>query len=195
MHKLPRVLQRLTEAAILGVVLLAVFVLVGSLFTPSGLDIPVRFTPDSTVYSITSSAWGAGTILDSVGTVRFDNPDGALEILYAIAVVVYLAVVGIVLVLLRRLLRSIANGNTFTRESAISLTWIGATVALFGVVEPAVQTLTTSIAANNMIVQGIELSQRFSLNLTAIFSGLIILVLGEAFRHGAALQADADLTV
>ena len=48
---------------------------------------------------------------------------------------------------------------------------------------------------HNLVIQGVELNVKSSFHLSGIFIGLVILVLAEIFRHGAALQEEQNLTV
>jgi hypothetical protein len=195
LRKLPRVLQRLTETALILVAVATVVVLIAVAVTDIGLDIPIQFTPDPDAYTLTSDSWGSGTILDGQGLTRFENRDGGLVALFLIAVLVYSVPAVLLLGLLRRFLRAVADGNPFTRENALAMRWIGLIVIIFGLVVQALQSVAAVVAMNTLTTEGIHIEARLTPDFAVVFVGLVVLVLAEAFVHGTNLQADADLTI
>ncbi|BCV24402.1 DUF2975 domain-containing protein [Gelria sp. Kuro-4] len=112
---------------------------------------------------------------------------GALLPLFA----VYL----IIIYQLRKILATLVAETPFTAANATHIWWIGITVIVGSVVKSIVVTAFGFFFAQNIPVPGVDFGARLSLDFTPIFLGLVILVLAEIFRQGAALQEEQDLTV
>lgn len=192
---LPRILQRLTEVTIVVVLAITGFVVIATMVTDAGLDMPIEFTPDVGSYTIASDSLGSGTILDAVGTARFEDRDAALTVAYLSGVLVYMVPSVALLALLRRFLRHIADGKPFERDNALVLRWIGLIIIGFGVLAQSLRMLMVVVAMNTLTTEGIHLEARLDPDLTVVFIGLVVLVIAEAFRRGTQLQSDVDLTV
>lgn len=194
-NRLPAVLERLTGIAIVLVVLVSVVVLVAAFFTDGGLDLPVQFAPEPESHSVTSDAWGQGTIHDATGLVRFEERDAALVSLSVANTLFYMVPAIALLFLLRRFLRTLASGEPFVGENARTLRWIGSIAIVFGLVAEGLQTTMAVAAMNSFATEGVHLEARFVPDLSVVFIGLVLLAVAEAFRRGTDLQADSDLTI
>ena len=193
--RLPKVLQRLTEVAIAVTILAAVVVLLVTAFADVPLDAPVEFTPDEDTYSLSSDAWGSGTILEAVGTARFTERSASLVALWAAAVLTYAVSAITLLVLLRRILQSVSAGTPFVEANARRIRAIGNLIPVFGLLIQALHWATALVTMDTVAAEGLHIRASLSPNLTYLFIGLVIIALGEVFRYGSQLQADVDLTV
>ena len=194
-QRLPRILQRLVEAAMVLVAMVTVIVLIAVAVTDGGLGVPIQFSLDPDTHSVTSESWGTGTVVDGQGVARFSHRSASLVVLFVGAVLTYSVPIVVLLFLLRRFLRAVADGRPFARENAIVMRWIGLIVIVFGVVAQALQSTSAVIAMNTFATEGIHLEASLVPDFALVFTGLVVLVLAEAFRYGSELQAEADLTV
>lgn len=194
-NRLPRVLQRLTELGIAVTIVVAVVVLVATAFADAPLDAPMQFTPDEDTYSLTSDAWGSGTILEAAGTVRFTESSASLVTLWVAAILIYAASAIALLALLRSILQAVAAGTPFVERNARRIRAIGILIPVFGLLIQALQWATALVTMNTVAAEGLHIRASLTLNLTYLFIGLVIVALAEVFRYGSHLQTDADLTV
>lgn len=194
-NRLPKVLQRLTEVAIAVTIVAAVVVFVATVLADTPLDAPIQFTPDEATYTLASDTWGSGTILDAVGVARFAERSASLFALWSAAVLVYAVAAITLLVLLRRILQSVAAGTPFVEGNASRIRAIGILIPVFGFLIQALQWATALVTMNTVVAEGLHIEASLTLNLTYLFIGLVVVALAEVFRYGSHLQADVDLTV
>jgi uncharacterized membrane protein YidH (DUF202 family) len=106
--------------------------------------------------------------------------------------------------LFRRVFRSVERRDVFTLNNVRYLRWIGALIALGGVLMQVTiiwqSTATLAFARSNLAIEGISFlpSHRVGTWLgpvQAIVLGLIVIVLAEVFNQGVVLKQDSDLTV
>ncbi|MDF1594839.1 MAG: DUF2975 domain-containing protein [Acidimicrobiia bacterium] len=200
--RLPRLLRGFTTFAIalLTVVTVAIVVfatvLIGTDESGSAeLAVPIQFKIDSDAYSLTSDGWGDGTIIRASGEANFDDPGIGLAIAAGGTILAGLAAAFIALILMRRIFSTMMVGTPFLPENARRIRWLGYMVIGGALVEQIIEIGLGLLVLNSISSTGLDIDYHFDLNLAAVFVGLIILALAEVFRHGTALQADADLTV
>ncbi|MGH6956018.1 MAG: DUF2975 domain-containing protein [Caulobacteraceae bacterium] len=114
-----------------------------------------------------------------VGLVAAANLTGALLWLIGVAAIVQR---------LRRIFGALTAGDPFHPANVRRLRVIALVLAL-------VEIDTYAFAALDRFVFKTPSPERFSLNLTAWFAVLVIVVLAEVFREGARLRRDAELTI
>jgi hypothetical protein len=200
--RLPRLLRGFTTFAIalLTVVAIAVVVLAFVLIRSDGegstaLAVPIQFTIDADVYSLSSDSWGGGEITRVSGQAAFDDPGLGLAIAAGATIVAGIAAAFVALILLRRIFSTMTVDTPFLPENARRIRWLGFMVIGAAVVEQVIDLGLGLLVLGNVSSTGLDIDYRFDLNLAAVFVGLIILALAEVFRHGTALQADSDFTV
>lgn len=193
--QLPRTLQRLTEIGIAISAMVAAILLAITLFSDTGLETQMEFTPDEDTYSLSSDTWGTGTIGNAVGVVSFTAKDTVLVSLSIVTILTYAAAALALLLLVRRILQTVATGTPFAEENAARIRAIGILVPTFGFLIQGLDWATSLITMDTVAADGLHVEANLTLNLTYLFIGLVIVALAEAFRHGTVLQADADLTV
>jgi len=194
-NRLPKILQRLTEIGIAITVAMAVIFLLAVVFTDSTLETPMEFTPDEDTYSLSSEAWGTGTIHDAVGLVTFTDKSATIVALSTANVLAYAAASLALLVLLRRILQTLSAGTPFVEANAHRIRAIGILIPAFGFLIQGLHWATSLIVMDTVAAEGLHIEARLTLNLTYLFIGLVIVALAEAFRHGTHLQTDTDLTI
>ena len=193
--RLPRVLQRLTEVAIVLVALAATLLIGASLFASESFDFPVQYTPDIDAYEVVHESWGDGTIMSSEGIIRFSEGDARSSVIMISTALVLAGPAIVILLALRQVLKSVADGAPFADANGPRITLIGIMVIIWGLVGQAAQTLATWMVMDESAASGLHLETNIRPNLTIVFLGLVVLALGEVFRKGTRLQSDADLTV
>ena len=200
--RLPRLLRGLTTvsigllaAATVAMIVFATFLTGTDEAGSAHLAVPIQFSIDSDAYSLTGDGWGDGTISRASGEAYFEDPGPALTIAAAGTIVAGLAAAFIALILMRRIFGTMIVGTPFIPENARRIRWLGFMVIGAAVVEQVIDIGLGLLVLDNVSSAGLDIDYRFDLNLAAVFVGLIILALAEAFRYGTSLQADADLTV
>ena len=194
-NRLPNILQRLTEIGIAITVAMAVIFLLAVVFTNSAPETPMEFTPNEDTYTLSSEAWGTGTIHDAIGLVTFTVRSATIVALSAAKVLAYAAASLALLVLLRRILQTLSAGTPFVEANAHRIRAIGILIPAFGFLIQGLHWATSLIVMDTVAAEGLHIEARLTLNLTYLFIGLVIVALAEAFRHGTHLQTDADLTI
>lgn len=106
-----------------------------------------------------------------------------------------LAVAQVVVGLLRRVFAALRDGHPFAAGNARLVRAIGIVVITGSLLSATANLLLGLLVMRIVTLPGIQLDVRAALPAEGIFLGLVILVLGEVFGHGASLQEDQDLTV
>jgi hypothetical protein len=129
--------------------------------------------------------------------------------------IAYAAFLTVLFDLLRRLFRSVVLGETFSDRTVHLVQKIGVTIIIFALLSAAARTWHNRAVANYLgehaTVQGIKLAFTppqgrdvlvvnsthfdFQFGWEGIFTGVLVLALGEVFRQGLALKKENDLTV
>jgi len=194
-NRLPKILQRLTEVGIGVTALVAIVFLLAAVFTDSALETPMEFTPAEDTYSLTSEAWGTGTIHDAVGVARFTERSATLVALSTAKILAYAAASLVLLVLLRNTLKTLSAGTPFVDANVDRIRAIGILIPVFGFLIQGLHWATSLVAMDTVAAEGLHIEASLTLNLTYLFIGLVIVALAEVFRYGSHLQTDADLTI
>ncbi len=156
------------------------------------VDFPVAFTVHGT-YAV-AGASSRASIVQAGGqlTVR---PPAELVVVGVIFVIAGLAFVLFVLHQLRTLMGDALAGSPFGTRSARRVRLIGIAIIVVEVIR-AVVVLTGSLWAQNHVSgPGLSFRDAFPINVEVVGLGIMVVLLAEVFRHGAALQADHDLTI
>jgi len=200
--RLPRLLRGLTTlsivllaAAVILMIVLAGFLIGGDGSTSPDLAVPIQFSIDESVYSLSSNSWGEGTVGRVVGEAQFSETGLGLALAGGATIVAALAAAFVVLILLRRIFTTMMVGTPFLPENVLRIRWLGWIVIVAAIVEQVIKVGLGLLVLDNVTSTGIDIDYRFNLNLATLFVGLIILALSEVFRHGMNLQAESDLTV
>lgn len=200
--RLPRLLRGLTTFSIvlLSVVVVLMIILAGFLISGDGstspdLAVPIQFSIDEGVYTLSSDSWGEGTVGRVVGEAQFSETGLALAFAAGATIIAGLGAAFVVLILLRRIFTTMMVGTPFLPENVLRIRWLGWIVIVAAVVEQIIKVGLGLLVLDNVTSTGLDIDYRFDLNLAALFLGLIILALSEVFRHGMNLQAESDLTV
>ena len=201
-RRLPRFLRGLTTFSIilLSVVVVLMIILAGFLISGDGstspnLAVPIQFSIDEGVYTLSSDSWGDGTVGRVVGEAQFSETGLGLALAAGATIIAGIAAAFVVLILLRRIFTTMMVGTPFLPENVLRIRWLGWIVIVAAIVEQIIKVGLGLLVLDHVTSTGLDIDYRFDLNLAALFLGLIILALSEVFRHGMNLQAESDLTV
>lgn len=162
-----------------------------------GLELPVTAP---TLQTMVQTAWGPAPL-------KLDDVRGELKLPIAalpwsfLALLWSYAAVGFALMLLvahhlRRIFQRVRDGAAFDAENAVRLRTVGTLLlAIAGL--NAVAELATSIAVRRGVAADSSLTvpSGFHLDLTLVPAALVLMVLAEVFRRGAALEHEQSLVV
>lgn len=163
----------------------------------SVLSVEVYFQPHGTDYRLLARALGYSTaqIRDASGQLSFARPRTPFVLVGAAVLAVFAGWWLVIVDQLRRLLRSMRNRATFAPDHAARLRRIGAAVIGFALVRSVVVWGGSLYLQHTVAARGLSVRSHFGLDVPVILLGLLLLVLAAAFRLGAELQQDHDLTV
>ena len=185
----------------LGAVLLVVAMVMTAVHPfieiPDGeLGIPVSFstTADHPVRSEPLGIEGAH-IRDVRGTLVFPPKPGESFVALGLLLIAMLALAMWVIGELRALLRTVRAGQPFAPANAARLRRVAWIVLLGEPLRAFVVWSNHAFVRDNFSSPGLRFEASVDFSFSAIFSGLVILVLAEIFRAGTKLDEDQSLTV
>jgi len=100
-----------------------------------------------------------------------------------------------ILLLLRQLVRSVAKGDPFNINNGNRLLWIGLSILIIGIFEFFHDILLNIFITPKLSFDSIIPESSFNLSLSLLLVAMIIIVIGEAFRIGAEMKEEQELTV
>ena len=202
MAKYPNVLRRALDAifyvliVVTGISLALLVYFLGWQPDDVSMTVPISFTPDADTVSITSDIYGEGTIVSANGIARFEDVGGSGHMAQALVMIAsFIVPAFVILHLLRRLMRTVAEGAPFQIANVKRIRAIGWMVVGFEILFGIAAFLLELSISDQVIARGITLNADFSVNASVVMLGLVIVALAEVFRYGADLQVDSDLTV
>jgi hypothetical protein len=125
------------------------------------------------------------TVMNDFGALGWNMASGLVNLVFVQAITYQL----------RKIVAGLSAGEIFKEGYAERVRAIGLLVLAGALVNGAVSFLLGSFMVRSISLQGASLSADFSLDPGEIFLGLVLIVLGEIFRCGAAMKAEADLTI
>jgi hypothetical protein len=201
-----RILDLLRVLAFVGLILWPLFVLftaIGQNSHPDtwGVDIDVfsQFNIDLTAFTqdVSSSPGVRDPSISGKALLKIDT--SSLHALYLFTVLLEISgAVGLYVVIqLRALFGSLANGLSFTPENSGRIRKIGTVVILWAFINPLLQyfggqAILIEYALN---VPGLQLSPAFEVNGMAIFIGLAMIVLSGVLNEAAHMHDVQKLTI
>ena len=100
-----------------------------------------------------------------------------------------------ILLLLRQLVRSVGKGDPFNIKNGNRLLWIGLSVLIIGVFDFFHDILLNIFITPKLSFDSIIPESSIHFNLSLLLVAMVIIVIGEAFRIGAEMKEEQDLTV
>ncbi len=176
----------------------ALVVLLATHATRSGaLSVESYFQLPLSSYRLSSGGLGASTaeLRNASGQLSFARPAAAFVLVGAALLAVAGAWWLTVLHQLRRLVGSVHRGEAFARGNADRIRRIGLAVVGFELLRSVAEWGGSVYLKNIVMARGLSLRSHFALNIPVLLVGLLLVVLAVAFRLGAQLQQDHDLTI
>lgn len=134
-------------------------------------------------------------IVDGTGELRFNTGSALLHLaVTGIWVLVFLVVLCVVY-LLRRIFKTVIDGEPFSLVNAARLRAIAVIIMVAGALGPLVQYLAVAAVLNQVTIEGVPLNPPLHFRFDVVLAGLMILALSTVFTHGAQLEHDQSLTV
>ncbi len=100
-----------------------------------------------------------------------------------------------ILLLLRQLIRSVGKGDPFNIKNGNRLLWIGLSVLIIGVFDFFHDILLNIFITPKLSFDSIIPESSVHFNLSLLLVAMVIIIIGEAFRIGAEMKEEQDLTV
>ena len=100
-----------------------------------------------------------------------------------------------ILILLRQLIRSVKKGDPFNMKNGNRLRWIGLSILIIGVFDFFHDILLNIFITPKLSFDSIIPESSIHFNLSLLLVAMVIIVIGEAFRIGAEMKEEQDLTV
>lgn len=157
------------------------------------LDVPVDVSVHAGVPALHPAA-GSVTVLGAVERLSIAAPAGVLAAALAFA----LGVLGIVLMAVRQLRALVADaaaGTPFAERSPQRIRLIGIAVIVADLARGMAGLAGSAWVRSHVALPGASVRLDFPLDAWTLCAGLLLVLLAEVFRVGAALQRDHDLTI
>jgi hypothetical protein len=159
------------------------------------VQVPAHFAPGADV-AIENEVLGTGQVGDASGKATFlADVSSATALLYLLGLVLSLAPAFVLVIILRRIARSVVAGEPFTDANIDRIRAIGLLVMALEFLRGAVQLGLETMVMATSEMPGYTLVAWGEWNFGVVILGAVILGLAEVFRYGMQLQADVDLTV
>ena len=100
-----------------------------------------------------------------------------------------------ILLLLRQLVRSVKKGDPFNMKNGNRLRWIGFSILIIGIFDFFHDILLNIFITPRLSFESIIPKSTIHFNLSLLLVAMIIIVIGEAFRIGAEMKEEQELTV
>jgi hypothetical protein len=185
----------------LWLVLVACLVVISLFGDLSGgeMDIPVSFSVDARTLHVTAPSPGNDNArLRNVrgnGDLTFTPPSRAFLASTAGSLLLLAALVLWVIGQLRAVFRTLRAGQPFVPANASRIRRIGYVVILGELGRSALVLMGNHYTMRHFAADGLRFGDRPDVNIVAIVTGLIILVISEVFRAGTRLDEEQSLTV
>jgi hypothetical protein len=119
---------------------------------------------------------------------------GAQGVLVIMPLLLSMLLLGIMLIL-RKIIRSIRSGSPFTIENASRIRALGWIVMASGPFYGILEYAYAMMLLPSVRIEGAVVTVKPDIKIFYIFAGLIIVVIGHVFRYGVSLREDSELTV
>lgn len=96
---------------------------------------------------------------------------------------------------LRKIFATLTQADPFVASNAARIRIIGFVLISFPLVSALLGTITNQFVQKHFVAGKNALLFRYDLELSWVFTGLVILVIAEVFRTGAKLKEEQDLTI
>ncbi|MCL5029051.1 MAG: DUF2975 domain-containing protein [Bacteroidetes bacterium] len=131
------------------------------------------------------------------GQVLFFKPSLALQLYSGVYTIIIWAAVSYIVFLIRKIIRTVIDGNPFTNKNGIRLKTAGAVVILVPIILWLSRLLIASSIISSIKIENVKLAATGLADITylCIGAGMFLIVLSEVFRIGTSLKEENELTV
>ncbi len=134
-------------------------------------------------------------IVDGTGELRFDTGSFLIHFAATGFWVLGVLVVLWVVYLLKKIFKTVVEGDPFSPANAVRLRAIALILMVAGVLVPLIQNFVAAMVLRRVAIEGIPLSPPLNLRIDVVLAGLMVLALSTVFSHGALLEHEQSLTV
>jgi len=174
----------------------------GAALTQGGTDaqvkVHIQFDLEKTSYKISAPSWGIENAeLDKAhADLAFTNPGGIqAAILMAWSNAMFLIAL-VAVYQLRRIFQTLAAGEPFHPNNAYRIRLIGFTIIATQPLGALMQLAMAKPLQEALHAEGLRaIEPAWGFNLAVVLFGMMLLVIAEAFRIGAEMKKEQDLTV
>ena len=181
-------------------VLLSVVLVIAVNFTP----FHVKYTraPLEVCYQSGGGGWQKGQDLSITSSkitgfsqlVMENGEKGLQRIFVVMPLLLSMLFLGIMMIL-RKIIKSIRSGTPFTRENAARIRAMGWLVMAAGPFYGILEYIYAWVWLPKVKIEGALVEINPDLRVFYIFAGLVIVVIGHVFQYGVSLREDSELTV
>jgi hypothetical protein len=191
------------EAAWYLTILLTALVLIEAVRATAGeagealVDLPLSFELDTAGHSVSSETIPivAARVLETRGKLRLRSTSRRFAVLWLGAATLLVGAWLVIIYQLREFVKTLAAGEPFARSNALRLRVIGLFIVGFELARFGIVLGISLMLKANVSVTGLAIETELRPNLVSLFVGLLVLVVGEAFRRAAEIQEEQALTV
>lgn len=161
------------------------------------LSVPVFFELDAAANNVASPSLGieGAKLQDARANLRVSAGKGGFLLANLSVLVVLLSLVLWLVTQLRRVFRTLRDGQPFAAANVSRIRQVGWAVILGELARAGTIFFESYYASTHFTVGGIRFVASQDINVAAIFSGLVILIIAEVFREGTRLDEEQSLTV
>ena len=185
----------------IAISLLALMVLLGCSFFLDfrgenlTMSLPVALQLQTPVHGVNSSSQTEAQIEKVHGNLKFPVRKGAFFSVSVFLVALMFAFLLWMVSQLRYVFRSLSAGLPFAADNARRIRWLGIAVIAGEVARSVIVFSWSAYLSQHFTANGLSFIAMADFNLSAILSGLVILVISEVFREGTRLQEEQSLTI
>ena len=119
---------------------------------------------------------------------------GAQRILVMMPLLLSMLLLGIMM-MLRKIIRSIRSGTPFTRQNASRIKALGWLIMVSGPFHGILEYVYGRMLLHSIRIEGAIVKVDADIGIFYVFAGLIIVVIGHVFLYGVSLREENELTV
>lgn len=182
------------------IILLFLLILVGAIFTSEQFFMNII---ESGKLNISIGFSGLEIFLSNsaLNTVNYNKQ---LIIFLIFSALLYISIIYVIIILVKKFLKSILSGEIFTLTNSKRIEWIAYCIVFLSISIKSIQAYLiytiNEIFNLNALIQNTEWIQSFSyhyfgIHWSMLLCGLVIWTIGRIFRYGSFLQEEFDATV
>lgn len=164
-------------------------------FSMTGIKLPVKI--DRLILPVESNNpdfVDAEVKIDSA-RIGFSNTNVYFKFMYLVVVIIGFSVYLFIIYQIKEMLFSLKKETPFTLDNVQRLKMIGYTFIGGDILSSTLLGFFNLVTNDTLFVNGVELSVGINSESYLIFSGMVIILIGEVFRVGVDLREESNLTI